>query len=99
MFLQLLKSHLGQAHSEKINADRTITMPEYAKAGDIGFIYCPYDGTIVSSFIISGSDENNKMITLSYDLLNDGKTAFRVDSNCIGCGDDLKEVIVYHFDD
>ena len=99
MFLQLLKSHLGQAHSEKINADRTITMPEYAKAGDIGFIYCPYDGTIVSSFIISGSDENNQMITLSYDLLNDGKTAFRVDSNCIGCGDDLKEVIVYHFDD
>ena len=73
-------------------------MPEYAKAGDICFIYCPYDGTIVSSFIISGSDENNKMITLSYDLLNDGKTAFRVDSNCIGCGDDLKEVIVYHFD-
>ncbi len=57
VFLQLLKSHLGTAYSQKVRADRTVILPQYAKAGDIGFVYCPYDGTIISSFIISGSDD------------------------------------------
>lgn len=98
LFFQLLKTHLGTAYSQTVNADRTVTLPQNAKAGDIGFVYCPYDGTIISSFIISGSDDG-KMITLSYDLLNDGKSAFKVDNTCVGCGDDIKEVIIYCFDD
>lgn len=99
VFLQLLKTHLGTAYSQKVRADRTVILPQTAKAGDIGFVYCPYDGTIISSFIISGSDETGRMMTLSYDLLNDGTSAFKVDSQCIGCGDDIKEVILYCFDD
>lgn len=99
LFMQLLKSHLGTAYSQKVRADRTVILPQYAKAGDIGFVYCPYDGTIISSFIISGSNDTSQMITLSYDLLNDGTSAFKVDSQCIGCGDDIKEVIIYCFDD
>lgn len=99
LFLQLLKTHLGTAYSQKVRADRTVILPSQAKAGDIGFVYCPYDGTIISSFIISGSDSTGRMITLSYDLLNDGESAFKVDSQCIGCGDDIKEVIIYCFDD
>ena len=99
LFLQLLKSHLGEAYSQRVRADRTVILPQYAEAGDIGFVYCPYDGMIISSFIISGRDETGRMITLSYDELNNGNSAFKVDSNCIGCGDEIKEVIIYHFDD
>ena len=99
LFLQLLKSHLGTAYSQKIREDRTVILPQYAKAGDIGFVYCPYDGMITSSFIISGRDSTGRMITQSYDLLNDGESAFKVESYCVGCGDELKEVIIYCFDD
>lgn len=99
LFLQLMKSHLGTAYSQKVRADRTVILPQTAKAGDIGFVYCPYDGTIISSFIISGSDDTSRMMTLSYDMLNDGTSAFKVDSRCVGCGDDIKEVIIYCFDD
>ena len=99
LFLQLLKSHLGEAYSQRVRADRTVILPQYAEAGDIGFVYCHYDGMIISSFIISGRDETGRMITLSYDELNNGNSAFKVDSNCIGCGDEIKEVIIYHFDD
>lgn len=99
MFLQLLKSHLGTAYSQRIRQDRTVILPQYAKAGDIGFVYCPYDGMITSSFIISGRDDTGRMITQSYDFLNDGESAFKVESYCPGCGDDIKEVIIYCFDD
>lgn len=99
LFLQLLKSHQGTAYSQNVRADRTVILPQYAKAGDIGFVYCPYDGTMISSFIISGSDDTSRMIALSYDMLNDGTSAFKVDSRCIGCGDDIKEVVIYCFDD
>ncbi len=98
VFLQLLKSHLGTAYSQKIRDDRTVILPQNVQAGDIGFVYCPYDGMIYSSFIISGADSSGRMIAESYDSLNDGKSAYKVDSQCIGCGDDIKEVIIYHFD-
>ena len=99
LLLQLLKSHLGTAYSQRIRNDRTVILPQYAKAGDIGFVYCPYDGMITSSFIIAGRDETGRMITLSYDLLNDGESAFKIENQCVGCGDDQKEVIIYCFDD
>lgn len=99
LFLQLLKSRLGEAYSQRVRADRTVILPQYAKAGDIMFTYCPYDGMIVSSAIISGRDDTGRMITESRDLLNDGTAAYKVDSYCAGCGEDISEVIIYCFDD
>lgn len=99
VFLQLLKTHLGAAESLSIRDDRTVILPNYAKAGDMAFVYCPDDGMIISSFIISDKDEYGRMIAESYDLINDGKSAFKVDSWCPGCGADVSEVILYHFDE
>lgn len=99
LFLQLLKSRLGEAYSQRVRADRTVILPQYAKAGDIMFTYCPNDGMIVSSAIISGRDDTSRMITESSDLLNDGSAAYKVDSYCAGCGDDINEVIIYCFYD
>lgn len=99
VFMQLLKTHLGEAESLTIRADRTVMLPDYAEAGDMAFVYCPHDGMIISSFIISGKDEYGRMIAESYDLINDGKSTFKVDSNCPGCGAEISEVILYHFDD
>ncbi len=99
LFLQLLKSRLGEAYSQKVRADRTVILPQYAKAGDIMFTYCPNDGMIVSSGIISGRDDTSRMIVECTDLINDGTAAYKVDSYCAGCGDDIKEVIIYCFDD
>lgn len=99
LLIQLLKTHLGAAESLPIRADRTVLLPDYAKEGDMAFVYCPHDGMIMSSFIISGKDKYNRMIAESYDLINDGKSAFKVDSCCPGCGSEISEVILYHFDD
>lgn len=99
LFLQLLKSHHGTAYSQRIREDRTVILPENARAGDIGFVYCPNDGIITSSFIISGRDDTGRMITLSYDLLNDGTSAHRIENRCVGCGAEQKELIVYCFED
>lgn len=99
LFIQLLKSRLGMAHSLYINNDRTVTLPEYAQEGDAGFIYCKGDGTFISSFLIAGTDERGRMIAYSYDEINDGKSAFKIDSVCPGCGEEVREFVLYHFDD
>lgn len=98
LFLQLLKSHHGAAYSQRVRADRTVILPQYSKPGDIAFVYCPHDGLIVTSAIITGRDDTGRMITESHDLRNDGKSAYKVDSKCVGCGDEIKEVIIYCFD-
>jgi len=99
LFLQLLKSHLGSANSLLINSDRTVTLPEFAAAGDICFVYCPDDGIMFNSFAVAGKDEKGRMIAHSYDLINDDTSAFKVESVCPGCGCDVSEVVLYHFDD
>lgn len=99
LFIQLLKSRLGMAHSLYINNDRTVTLPEYAQEGDAGFVYCKGDGAFISSFLIAGTDERGRMISYSYDEINDGKSAFKIDSVCPGCGEELKEFVLYHFND
>lgn len=99
LFLQLLKSHLGSASSHSISSDRTVMLPENVKAGDIGFVYCPKDGIMISSFIIAGSDSLGRMRTLSYDLLNNAGRAYKIENNCVGCGSELNEVIFYCFED
>lgn len=99
LFMQLLKSHLGSAYSLPVNQNRTVTLPEFAVAGDICFVYCPEDGMMFNSFAIAGNDENRHMIAHSYDLVNDGTSAFKVESLCPGCGAEVGEVVLYHFDD
>lgn len=99
LFFQLLKSAQGRAYSQPIQNDRTVVLPIYAKAGDIGFVYCPEDGIITSSFIISGADENGRMKALSFDMLNNGKSAFRIENECVGCDAELGEVIIFCFND
>lgn len=99
LFFQLLKSHLGSAYSLPINQDRTVYLPEFGTAGDICFVYCPEDGIMFSSFAVAGKDEYGRMIAHSYDLINDDTSAFKVESLCPGCGAEVGEVVLYHFDD
>ncbi|MBD5130115.1 MAG: hypothetical protein HDT43_09350 [Ruminococcaceae bacterium] len=99
MFMQLLKSRLGSAYTLRVNQNRTVYLPDFAEEGDACFIYCPEDGIMFSSFIVSGRDENERMKAHSYDLLNNGRAAFKVDSICPGCECEIEEVVFYHFDD
>jgi len=99
MFMQLLKSHLGSAQSLPVNPNRTVTLPDCAVAGDICFVYCPDDGVMFSSFAVAGKDEYGRLIAHSYDLVNDGASAFKIESLCPGCGCEVGEVVLYHFDD
>lgn len=97
VFFQLLKSRLGSAHSVSVNPNRTVTLPDFAEKGDVAFVYCPEDGIFFSSFIISSPDSDNKMIACSYDSMNTGSKPFRVDSICPGCGADVNEIVLFHF--
>ena len=98
LFFQLVKSRLCSAQCLTVNENHTVTLPEYAGAGDVGFIYCRNDGMMLSSFIIDGADENGQMIALSYDNVNNGTSAFHTDEICPGCGAAIDEVILCHFD-
>ncbi len=98
LLFQLMRSHLGTAFSLKVNNNRTVTLPDYAEPGDVCFIYCPYDGVMISSFIIAGRDDQGNMLAYSFDDTNtDATKPFRVDSYCVGCGTDIEEVVFYHF--
>ena len=99
LFFQLLKSGQGRAYSRPILNDRTVVLPVFAREGDIGFVYCPKDGIITTSFIISGADENGRMMALSFDMLNNGKSAFRIENECVGCDAELGEIIIFCFND
>lgn len=100
LFFQLMKSRLGEMQSIAINPDRTITLPNYVKEGDVCFLYCPREGIMYSSFIIKGADSDGKMLAYSYDKVNDDAQAFRVENICPGskCGGEIKDAIIYHFD-
>lgn len=97
--MQLLKSRLGSAYTLPVNQNRTVYLPDFAEEGDACFIYCPEDAIMFSSFLISGKDEYGRMTAHSYDLLNNGRSAFKVDSICPGCDCEVDEVVFYHFDD
>lgn len=99
MFMQLLKSRLGSAYTLPVNRNRTVYLPDFAEEGDACFIYCPEDAIMFSSFIVSGRDKYDRMTAHSYDLLNNGRSAFKVDSICPGCDCEVSEVVFYHFDD
>lgn len=99
LLFQLLSSGLGSAHSVKINADRTVTLPKYAKEGDVMFMWCKEEGGILGSFVIKGSDENGRMVLYAKDMVNDETKAYRVDKECLCCTGEPTDVILYCFND
>lgn len=99
LLFQLMSSGLGAAHSVKINADRTVTLPKYAKEGDVVFMWCQDEGGILGSFIVKGADKNGRMILYAEDMVNDETKAYRVDKECLVCTGEPSEVILYCFDD
>lgn len=101
LFMQLMKSRHGAMYSVTINPDRTVTLPEFVREGDVCFLYCPEEAMIYSSFIIKGADADGKMLAYSRDKINDENSAFRVESVCPSsiCDAEIAEVVIYHFDD
>lgn len=100
LFFQLMKSRHGAMRSIAINPDRTVTLPDNAKKGDMCFLYCPREGLIYSSFVIKGADNNGKMLAYSFDKINNDLAPFRVESVCPGsrCGGEIRDVILFTFD-
>lgn len=101
LFMRLMKSRLGAMYSVAINPDRTVTLPEFVREGDVCFLYCPDEELIYSSFIIKGADADGKMLGYSRDKINDENRAFKVESLCPSsfCDANIKEVVIYHFTD
>lgn len=101
LFMRLMKSRLGAMYSVTINPDRTVTLPDFVKEGDVCFLRCPEEELIYSSFLIKGADANGKMLGCSRDKINDENHAFKVESLCPSsfCDADIKEVIIYHFNE
>lgn len=100
-FMQLMKSRHGEMYSVAINPDRTVTLPEFVREGDVCFLYCPDEAMFYSSFIIKGADEHGKMLAYSRDKINNENHAFKVESVCPSsiCDANIKEVVIYHFDE
>lgn len=96
LFFQLAKSRLGEMQSVAINPDRTVTLPEFAKQGDVCFLYCPHEGLIYSSFLVKGANSENKMLAYSHDKINNDSSPFRVESVC-NCGSEIRDVILFAF--
>ncbi len=99
LIFQLMRSGLGSAFSININNDRTVSIPDTVKAGDVFFYYCPYDGVMMSSAIIAGRDADGKLIAYSTDSVNDGKSAFKIADECIGCGSEVSQAVIFCFND
>lgn len=101
LFMRLVKSRLGEAYTLPVNADRTVTLPDFAGEGDVCFLYCSDEALIYSSFIVKGVDVDGKMLGYTRDRVNDENTAFRVESVCPSsiCDGEITEVLLFHFSD
>lgn len=95
--MQLLNSGLGFGQFIPVNADRTVTLPEYAAPGDVVQVYCPYEGTMNHSLMFIGNDEDGHMKVCCHNLANSGKYAFKVDRKCYDCTTKIAQVFFYHF--
>lgn len=95
--MQLLNSGLGFGQFIPVNADRTVTLPDYAAPGDVVQVYCPYEGTMNHSLLYIGNDEDGHMKVCCHNLANSGKYAFKVDRKCYDCTTKIAQVFFYHF--
>lgn len=99
LFTRLIKSRLGEMYNVTINPDRTVTLPDFVREGDVCFLLCPEEELIYSSFIVKGADADGKMLGYTRDKINNENSAFKVESLCPSsfCDAEITEVAVYHF--
>lgn len=95
--LKLLNSRLGFGQFVPVNADRTVTLPDYAAPGDVVQVFCPYEGLMNHSLMFVGNDDNKHMKVCCHNLRNSGTYAFAVDRKCYDCTTPITEVFFYHF--
>ena len=95
--LKLLNSGMGFGQFVPINPDRTVTLPEYAREGDIIQSFCPYEGLMIHSLMFVGSDENGNMKVCCHNESNSGAYAYHVARKCYDCTIPVKEVFYFHF--
>lgn len=99
--LQLLHSRLGFGQFVPYNKnDHTVTLPSYARPGDVVQIYCSYEGVMIHSLLMVGTDENGKLRVVCHNMRNSGAYAFKVDSlndPCYDCESETFEMFFYHF--
>lgn len=101
LFMRLMKSRLGAVYSVPINPDRTVTLPEFVKEGDVCFLCCHDESLIYSSFIIKGADADGKMLGYTRDMINSEYEAFKAESVCPSsiCDGEVTEALIFHFAD
>lgn len=95
--LQLLSSGLGMGEFLPVNSDQTVSLPEYARPGDVVQSFCPYEGLMLHSMLYVGNDENGHMRVICRNPENGGKYAYRIDRQCYDCSHDINEVFFFHF--
>ena len=94
---KLLNSRLGFGQFLPMNDDGTVTLPEYARPGDIVMLYCSYEGLMIHSMIVVGNDENGHMKVCSHNPEDSGQDAFISEDLCNSCFTPLREVFFFHF--
>ena len=95
--LLLLNSRLGFGEFIPVSRDRTVSLPEYAEAGDIVEVYCPYEGLMIHSTVFVGNDDLGNMRVRCHNEENSGEYAYLVADACKACGTSIHEVFLYHF--
>lgn len=96
---KLLNSRLGFGQFLPMNDDKTVTLPEYARPGDIVQLYCSYEGLMIHSMIVVGKDEYGRMKVCCHNPEDSGEDAFRYEKLCNSCLSPLREVFFFHFYD
>lgn len=96
LFLTLVNSGLGFAEFIPLNPDRTITVPDYAKPGDVIQIICSYEGFLLHSTVYSGNDENGSAMVYAHNPRAGGKTlrSYRL---CYDCNTPIDGMYFFHF--
>ena len=96
---RLLMSGMGTMEFLEFNEDRTATVPEYAKPGDLCFTFCPYEGMMLHSMIYAGHKEDNKFRMFCHNPWRGDSQTYVFDEACYDCGTKLEYLIFFHFND
>lgn len=95
--LMLVNSRLGFGQFLPMNSDKTVTLPKYAREGDIIQLYCSYEGLMVHSMIVVGFDEEGRAKVCCHNPKNSGEYALKYTADCASCLLPLTEVFYFHF--